>query len=191
MASSFTFVVMVLIIAILGIIFTSVTVYYTVQLRNGVVLTSGQQNALLFLNVFLLILLIIITIWSIFAMMYTGKSSTPSSPGAVPPGAVPPGAVPPGAVPPGAVPPGVYHQGGMPPPGAVPPGAVPPGVYHQGGMPPPPGAVPPGVYPGAMPPQCQQYVNRVPGSTPNLSNVPQQAVNNPSVGLYQVGEPIA
>ena len=155
MASSFTFVVMVLIIAILGIIFTSVTVYYTVQLRNGVVLTSGQQNALLFLNVFLLILLIIITIWSIFAMMYTGKSSTPSSPG------------------------------------AVPPGAVPPGVYHQGGMPPPPGAVPPGVYPGAMPPQCQQYVNRVPGSTPNLSNVPQQAVNNPSVGLYQVGEPIA
>ena len=171
MASSFTFVVMVLIIAILGIIFTSVTVYYTVQLRNGVVLTSGQQNALLFLNVFLLILLIIIMIWSIFAMMYTGKSSTPSSPGGVPPGGVPPG---------------VYHQGGMPPP----PGAIPPGAY-PGTMPPPPGAIPPGAYPGTMPPQCQQYVNRAPGSTPNLSNVPQQAVNNQSVGLYQVGEPIA
>jgi len=186
MASSFTFVVMVLIIAILGIIFTSVTVYYTVQLRNGVVLTSGQQNALLFLNVFLLILLIIIMIWSIFAMMYTGKSSTPSSPGGVPPGGVPPGGVPPGGVPPGGVPPGVYHQGGMPPP----PGAIPPGAY-PGTMPPPPGAIPPGAYPGTMPPQCQQYVNRAPGSTPNLSNVPQQAVNNQSVGLYQVGEPIA
>lgn len=182
MASSFTFVVMVLIISIIGLIFTSVTIYYTVQLRNGVVLTSGQQNALLFLNVFLLILLIIIMIWSIFAMMYAGKSATPSTPGGVPPGGMPPGGVPPGGLPPGAIP----YQAGVPP-GALPPGALPPGgVPYQAGV--PPGAMPPGAPYQQIPLQCQQYASRgssIPG-VPN--NIPQPAVNsNQQVGLYQAG----
>lgn len=177
MASSFTFVVMVLIISIIGLIFTSVTIYYTVQLRNGVVLTSGQQNALLFLNVFLLILLIIIMIWSIFAMMYAGKSATPSTPGGVPPGGMPPGGVPPGGLPPGAIP----YQAGVPP-GALPPGGVP----YQAGV--PPGAMPPGAPYQQIPLQYQQYASRgssIPG-VPN--NIPQPAVNsNQQVGLYQAG----
>lgn len=68
MRSGIIFAVIVLIVMLFAIAFSSLTIYYIIRLRNGNILSSGQINAILYTNIVLLILSIMILIWAIFVM---------------------------------------------------------------------------------------------------------------------------
>lgn len=52
--------------AIVLIVFSSLSIFYAIQIRNGVVLSSLQVNALLFTNAVGLALAIVVLIWAIY-----------------------------------------------------------------------------------------------------------------------------
>ena len=52
--------------AVVLIVFSSLSIYYAIQIRNGIVLSSLQVNALLFTNAVGLALAVVVLIWAIY-----------------------------------------------------------------------------------------------------------------------------
>lgn len=65
--------VIVLIVTIVLLAFSILAAYYVGVLRSGTTLTSGQINAVFFTQIVAAVMIVVIMIWSIFAMVYSRR----------------------------------------------------------------------------------------------------------------------